>query len=158
MRITLDNNGRCTGYGDMANWPYPAPDFINHSNFQNWVCNDLNNILDPASWTESPLLSVMTPEQVVEERINAGERIIRRYLSENATVINIPVEENTAQLTAFLNPIMALRVGDLKTAYGIISGILADTFVLTPQYATKEERKQSYLDELLLKIGELYES
>jgi hypothetical protein len=95
---------------------------------------------------------------LVKKRIAVGQKLKLRYLAENAGV-TISQEDNIAQLTAFQSVIALLDVGDLKNAYLTINhSIPAASFPLTTAYATKEARKQSYVDELATAVSQLFES
>ena len=76
-----------------------------------------------------------------------GVEIVKRFLAENEEMV-ISTNDNLNQLGAFMNVKILLESGALATARDVLSQVPASSFVLTPGYATVEERKQSYLDEL----------
>lgn len=90
----------------------------------------------------------MTPElkQVILKR-QKGQEIFNRFLAENEQIV-ISTEDNLNQLGALINVKQMLESGALATARDLISMIPGESFITTPGYASGEERKQSYIDEL----------
>lgn len=157
MNIQIDfTTGRCIGLGDQPQWGYKVPSGLDftYENYNRWVCSDLNDIDNPSNWTQSPAPIDLT--DLVKRRIAKGEEIKIRYLAENAGMV-LTQEENQKQLVDLEQLIKVLNIGDLKTALSLIQNVIPENeFVLTKEFATKGERKESYVNELSVAVAQLF--
>lgn len=77
-----------------------------------------------------------------------GRAIVDRYLLENETIV-ISSTENMGALSSFLPLKILLESGALATAKDLLEyQIPAEAFILTPDYDSQQERKQSFIDEI----------
>lgn len=78
---------------------------------------------------------------------NKGQQIINRFLEENEQIV-ISTEQNLIQLSNFMNVKLLLETGALSSAKDALVQLSSESFILTPNYNSSEERKQSYIDEI----------
>jgi hypothetical protein len=76
-----------------------------------------------------------------------GNDILNRFLSENEQV-EITTEQNLIQLQHLAVVKELLLTGAITSARDIAYTIPPEAFILTPPYATQEERKSSYIEEM----------
>lgn len=76
-----------------------------------------------------------------------GRSVVLRYLTENME-ITIDTQSNIDQLNTFLSVKLLLESGAIITARDVLTTLSDDMFVVTPEYQTSTERKQSYIDQI----------
>lgn len=81
-------------------------------------------------------------------RQSFGKKIYNRFLDENIRM-NIPTEANNAILQAFGPLFIALLAGAIQTTYdNLLPEGTTALFMPVPGYASAEERKQSFMNEM----------
>ena len=157
MNILIDDTGRCVGIGNQPQWLYKCPPWITFENYNRWVCSDLKDIANQSNWVQDDFAPVkLDLVDLVRRRIAKGEEIKIRYLAENAGMV-LTQEENQKQLVDLEQLIKVLNIGDLKIVLLLIQNVIPENnFVLTKEYATKGERKESYVNELSVAVAQLF--
>jgi hypothetical protein len=78
---------------------------------------------------------------------NKGQQMINRFLEENEQIV-ISSEQNLLQLSNFMNVKLLLETGALASAKDALNQLSSESFIVTPNYLSSEERKQSYIYEI----------
>lgn len=123
MKILVDRNGCCVGFGDQPQWPYDVPAGLNFNseNFNRWFCSDLNDIANPAKWqlTNPPSLD---PTELKKNDIAFGNELLLEFLTGQKDVA-LDNATYRAMSETFKFAESALRRGDIPQAKTELNGI-----------------------------------